>query len=80
MPQFSFIARCLPGCSPSSSCWRGHRHPQAAHLPLPSVAPVSVTLYATYPGATPQTLNDAVVSLIERELSGSRTCSTSSHR
>ncbi|MCE9863997.1 efflux RND transporter permease subunit, partial [Aeromonas caviae] len=30
----------------------------------PSVAPVSVTLYATYPGATPQTLNDAVVSLI----------------
>ena len=34
----------------------------------PSVAPVSVTLYATYPGATPQTLNDAVVSLIEREL------------
>ena len=36
----------------------------------PSVAPVSVTLYATYPGATPQTLNDAVVSLIERELSG----------
>ncbi|WP_043821237.1 multidrug efflux RND transporter permease subunit [Aeromonas veronii] len=36
----------------------------------PSVAPVSVTLYANYPGATPQTLNDAVVSLIERELSG----------
>ena len=36
----------------------------------PSVAPVSVTLYAAYPGATPQTLNDAVVSLIERELSG----------
>ncbi len=36
----------------------------------PSVAPVSVTLYATYSGATPQTLNDAVVSLIERELSG----------
>ncbi|MCX2522917.1 multidrug efflux RND transporter permease subunit [Larsenimonas rhizosphaerae] len=36
----------------------------------PSVAPPSVTLYATYPGATPQTLNDSVVSLIERELSG----------
>ena len=32
----------------------------------PSVAPVSVTLYATYPGATPQTLNDAVVSLIKQ--------------
>ncbi|KAA0018725.1 multidrug efflux RND transporter permease subunit [Salinicola corii] len=36
----------------------------------PSVAPPSVTLYATYPGATPQTLNDSVVSLVERELSG----------
>ena len=36
----------------------------------PSVAPPSVTLYASYPGATPKTLNDSVVSLIERELSG----------
>lgn len=36
----------------------------------PSVAPPSVNIYATYPGATPQTMNDAVLSLIERELSG----------
>ncbi|EGT3625896.1 multidrug efflux RND transporter permease subunit [Morganella morganii] len=36
----------------------------------PSVAPVSVSIYAAYPGATPQTLNDSVVSLVERELSG----------
>ncbi|MCC4590782.1 multidrug efflux RND transporter permease subunit [Xanthomonas campestris pv. cannae] len=36
----------------------------------PSVAPPSVSLMAVYPGATPQTLNDSVVSLIERELSG----------
>ncbi|MEH6641103.1 multidrug efflux RND transporter permease subunit [Vreelandella glaciei] len=35
----------------------------------PSVAPPSVTITATYPGATPQTMNDAVLSLIERELS-----------
>lgn len=35
----------------------------------PSVAPPKVTIYATYPGATPETLNDAVVGLIERELS-----------
>lgn len=35
----------------------------------PSVAPPSVSINASYPGATPQTLNDAVLSLIERELS-----------
>ncbi|AFT69499.1 putative multidrug efflux system transmembrane protein [Alloalcanivorax dieselolei B5] len=35
----------------------------------PSVAPPSVTITATYPGATPQTMNDAVLSFIERELS-----------
>lgn len=36
----------------------------------PSVAPPSVTITASYPGTTPQTMNDAVLSLIERELSG----------
>ena len=35
----------------------------------PSVAPPTVSIYAAYPGATPQTMNDAVVGLIERELS-----------
>ena len=35
----------------------------------PSVAPTSVSIYATYPGATPQTMNDSVLGLIERELS-----------
>ncbi|WP_049279866.1 efflux RND transporter permease subunit, partial [Ralstonia solanacearum] len=35
----------------------------------PSVAPPTVNLSATYPGATPQTMNDGVISLIERELS-----------
>lgn len=44
--------------------------PQLPISRYPSVAPVSVTIYATYPGTTPQTLNEAVVSLIERELSG----------
>jgi multidrug efflux pump len=44
--------------------------PQLPIARYPSVAPPSVTLYATYPGATPQTLNDSVVSLVERELSG----------
>jgi multidrug efflux pump len=37
---------------------------------FPSVAPPTVNIIASYPGATPQTLNDAVVGLIERELSG----------
>ncbi|MCO3582485.1 multidrug efflux RND transporter permease subunit [Pseudomonas aeruginosa] len=44
--------------------------PQLPIARYPSVAPPSVTLYARYPGATPQTLNDSVVSLVERELSG----------
>ncbi|WHP06179.1 MULTISPECIES: efflux RND transporter permease subunit [Acinetobacter] len=37
---------------------------------FPSVAPPQVSITATYPGATPQTLNDSVISLIEKELSG----------
>ncbi|YCH21128.1 multidrug efflux RND transporter permease subunit [Pseudomonas sp. D1-3] len=44
--------------------------PQLPIARYPSVAPPSVTLYASYPGATPKTLNDSVVSLVERELSG----------
>ncbi|EXJ16142.1 multidrug efflux RND transporter permease subunit [Imhoffiella purpurea] len=44
--------------------------PQLPIARYPSVAPPTVTLYATYPGATPQTLDDSVVSQIERELSG----------
>lgn len=35
----------------------------------PVVAPPTVSIYASYPGATPQAMNDTVVSLIERELS-----------
>ncbi|SFQ08315.1 multidrug efflux pump [Variovorax sp. OK605] len=35
----------------------------------PSVAPPTVNVSASYPGASPQTMNDAVVGLIERELS-----------
>ncbi|MGO3742023.1 multidrug efflux RND transporter permease subunit [Kerstersia sp.] len=44
--------------------------PQLPIARYPSVAPPSVSLYASYPGATPQTLNDSVISLLERELSG----------
>jgi multidrug efflux pump len=36
---------------------------------FPTIAPPSVSIYATYTGATPQTINDSVVTLIERELS-----------
>lgn len=43
--------------------------PQLPVARYPSVAPPSVSLYATYPGASPQTMNDSVVGLIERELS-----------
>ncbi|MBA4760508.1 MAG: multidrug efflux RND transporter permease subunit [Sphingomonas sp.] len=44
--------------------------PQLPVARFPSVAPPSVSVFASYPGATPQTLNDSVVSLIEREMSG----------
>ncbi|HEY9097127.1 MAG TPA: multidrug efflux RND transporter permease subunit, partial [Hydrogenophaga sp.] len=43
--------------------------PQLPIARFPSVAPPSVSIYASYPGATPQTLNDSVLSVIERELS-----------
>ena len=36
---------------------------------FPTIAPPSVSIYAAYPGATPQTMNDSVISLVERELS-----------
>lgn len=44
--------------------------PQLPVERYPSVAPPAISLYASYPGASPQTLNEAVVGLIERELSG----------
>lgn len=44
--------------------------PQMPVARFPSVAPPSVSVTATYPGAPPQTVNDSVVSLIEREMSG----------
>lgn len=44
--------------------------PKLAVERFPSVAPPSIGLYLSYPGASPQTINDSVVSLIEREISG----------
>src|SRR5438309_6011823 len=37
----------------------------------PTVAPPSIVLTATYPGASAQTLEDSVISVIEQELNGS---------
>ncbi|UGQ31586.1 efflux RND transporter permease subunit [Acinetobacter calcoaceticus] len=37
---------------------------------FPSVAPPEVNITASYPGATPKTINDSVITLIEREMSG----------
>ncbi|WEK40696.1 MAG: efflux RND transporter permease subunit [Candidatus Brevundimonas colombiensis] len=36
---------------------------------FPDVAPPSISIYATYPGATPQTMIDSVIAPIEREMS-----------
>ncbi|WP_062769574.1 multidrug efflux RND transporter permease subunit [Sphingopyxis terrae] len=46
--------------------------PRLATERYPQIAPPSISIYVTYPGATPQTLNDSVVGLIERELSSVR--------
>jgi len=43
--------------------------PQLPVERYPTVAPPTVSITAVYPGATPQTMDDAVVGLIERELS-----------
>ncbi len=37
----------------------------------PSVAPPSIVVSAAYPGASAQTLEDSVLSVIEREMNGS---------
>lgn len=44
--------------------------PQLPVAQYPSVAPPSLSVTVNYPGATPQTMNESVISLIERELSG----------
>ncbi|MEI7367834.1 multidrug efflux RND transporter permease subunit [Pectobacterium colocasium] len=44
--------------------------PQLPVEQYPSVAPPSVTITASYPGSTPQIMDESVVSLIEKELSG----------
>ena len=42
--------------------------PQLPVAQYPSVAPPSVSITVTYPGAMPETMNDSVISLIEREI------------
>ncbi|MAY62370.1 MAG: multidrug efflux RND transporter permease subunit [Rhizobiales bacterium] len=46
--------------------------PQLPVSRFPTIAPPSVSIYASYPGATPQVINDSVTSLIEREISGAK--------
>ncbi|MBB6117967.1 multidrug efflux pump [Rahnella inusitata] len=43
--------------------------PQLPVAQYPSVAPPALTLSASYPGATPETMNASVISLLEREIS-----------
>ncbi|MFV8980474.1 multidrug efflux RND transporter permease subunit [Serratia fonticola] len=44
--------------------------PQLPVAQYPAVAPPSVSITATYPGATPETMNTSVISLLEREIAG----------
>jgi len=43
--------------------------PQMPVARFPSIAPPTVSIFASYPSTTPQTLNDSVVLLVQRELS-----------
>ncbi len=42
--------------------------PQLPVSRFPVIAPPSVSIYASYPGASPQTVNDSLTAPIEREL------------
>lgn len=46
--------------------------PQLPIARYPSVAPPQISITAIYPGATPQMLNDSVISLIEDEITSLR--------
>jgi multidrug efflux pump subunit AcrB len=46
--------------------------PQLPIACYPSVALPQISIIAIYPGATPQTLNDSVISLIEDEITSLR--------
>lgn len=46
--------------------------PQLPVSRFPVIAPPSVSIYATYTGATPQVINDSVTTVIEREISGAK--------
>ena len=44
--------------------------PQLPVAQYPSVAPPSIIISVSYPGASPEVMNTSVISLIEREISG----------
>ncbi|HCV76445.1 MAG TPA: hypothetical protein DGS68_06815, partial [Pseudomonas sp.] len=44
--------------------------PQLPVAQYPNVAPPQIELTLSYPGASPQTLDESVVSLVEQELNG----------
>ncbi|MCY1664609.1 efflux RND transporter permease subunit [Rhizobium sp. SL86] len=46
--------------------------PQLPVSRFPVIAPPSVSIYASYTGATPQVINDSVTTVIEREISGAK--------
>ena len=70
-PDSSSTGRSSPGSSPSSSCWRARS--RSSNLPIaqyPTIAPPSVVINATYPGADAQTLQNSVTQVIEQQLTG----------
>ena len=70
-PSSSSSGRSSRACCRSSSCWRGWSRLKI--LPIaqyPEIAPPTVTITATYPGASAETLATTVAAPIEEQLSG----------
>ena len=51
-------------------------HAAAGLRSIPTIAPPTVTINATYPGASAKTVEDSVTQVIEQHMTGSTACST----
>ena len=68
---FSSTARSLPGSSPSSLCWAVCWRCRTLSISqYPQIAPTTVRISATYPGAAAATVENSVTKVIEQGMTG----------
>jgi multidrug efflux pump len=70
MSKFFIHALSCVGDCDLCGAGRHHLDHQLPVAQFPSVAPPTITVTATYPGATSETMTDSVLQLIEREMNG----------